>query len=622
MGEKGDEIQQLIDRILSSDRMKASAHFSHGVYGDEPILTTGRRMTGYLPERYREMRAISRWQDGSSTGHGRWLSEAELFYRQGAFMADWEDDCPYHGSFKSYYPTYNAMSDRQLRGYFTWRAAVRRGEVEETSVSFAYVYLYELVCGIGVADAEEGLARMREFLAAYREFAPALERYARTWMLDYVAYHGLDASLLGEVPAIEHDRLVGSLMGTCREALSQLPDRLPKGLPVLAGDVEERLFRALDGLSSYRIANGRYAREHPVEARHVACAVFLRLCGHYAKHRKLGLVETLFGQMMELPYTMFASAVFWAPEPHADAEVEIDPLRRYRCERGMWTCTRLHGETGRSAKLGEILREVDRRMREASGYPHALKAPEEGKIPRYRAKIIDEEVTAGAAAVSAVEARRVDIDLTKLAGIRSAAADTREALLIDEEREGGTDAGEAGHEASALVDAAEELAAGPSGGEASDAPSGGGMLPTAAPAPAEHTPSVQPVPATDSAKSAIKSPDAPIVPSFTPKPPATDTVPIDSPAAPIWRAEPAATAPNGLSPAQAAYLRALLAGDDAARVAAVAQAGTSEDLLVDAVNETLFDEVGDTVVEFGQNGPEIIEDYRPDVEGLLPNDQR
>ena len=61
-------------------------------------------------------------------------------------MADFEDDCPYNGTFKSYFPTYNAMSDRQLRGYFTWRAQVRRGTVEETSTSFAFLYLYELIC--------------------------------------------------------------------------------------------------------------------------------------------------------------------------------------------------------------------------------------------------------------------------------------------------------------------------------------------------------------------------------------------------------------------------------------------------------------------------------------------
>ena len=76
-------------------------------------------------------------------------------------MADFEDDCPYNGTFKSYFPTYNAMSDRQLRGYFTWRAQVRRGTVEETSTSFALLYLYELICGIGVDNPLDGFNKIK-----------------------------------------------------------------------------------------------------------------------------------------------------------------------------------------------------------------------------------------------------------------------------------------------------------------------------------------------------------------------------------------------------------------------------------------------------------------------------
>ena len=77
--EKLRAIQELISTITSSDRMRTSSHFSSTVYRDEPILTTGRKMASFLPERYREMRAISRWEEGEP--HGRWLSEAELFYR-------------------------------------------------------------------------------------------------------------------------------------------------------------------------------------------------------------------------------------------------------------------------------------------------------------------------------------------------------------------------------------------------------------------------------------------------------------------------------------------------------------------------------------------------------------
>ena len=141
------DVKMLIERIMAEARTHQSARFSNEIYADEPILKTGRQMQNFLPDQYRKMREISRWQEDPKGGAGRWLSEAELFYRQGLLMADFEDDCPYNGTFKSYFPTYNAMSDRQLRGYFTWRAQVRRGNIEETSTSFAFLYLYELICG-------------------------------------------------------------------------------------------------------------------------------------------------------------------------------------------------------------------------------------------------------------------------------------------------------------------------------------------------------------------------------------------------------------------------------------------------------------------------------------------
>ena len=173
------DIKMLIERIMAEARTHQSARFSNEIYADEPILKTGRQMQNFLPDQYRKMREISRWQDDPKGGAGRWLSEAELFYRQGLLMADFEDDCPYNGTFKSYFPTYNAMSDRQLRGYFTWRAQVRRGTVEETSTSFAFLYLYELICGIGVDNPLDGFNKIKAFWDAYRAFEPGIDRFAR-----------------------------------------------------------------------------------------------------------------------------------------------------------------------------------------------------------------------------------------------------------------------------------------------------------------------------------------------------------------------------------------------------------------------------------------------------------
>ncbi|MBM6785984.1 TerB N-terminal domain-containing protein [Collinsella tanakaei] len=552
------DVQRIIDQIMNDEKLRRSSHFSDRIYTSEPILTTARQMATYLPDRYREMRAISRWQQDGDGSRGRWLSEAELFYRQGVFMEDFEDDCPYHGTFKSFYPTYNAMSDRQLRGYFTWRAAVRRGSIEETSLSFAYVYLYELLCGIGVADPLDGFGKFKAFWDAYRAFAPEIDRYARVWLQDYVVYHGLDPQLVADQKNVAFDRLLIGLQAVTEIALAR-PQAAVRGkksakasgalLPVDAG-FEDRMLRAVDALSTYRIGASRMYREQPEGLRHVACATYVQLVRYYDKHRKCGLIESLFGSRARLPYTMFASAVFFAKTPHPDAVVDLTPLSRFTCEGGLWTCERVHGSRSRSSKLGEAMRAVDRLMRMRKGCAHQLK---DEKIPRYLEQIIEREIDAWELWERSHAPRRIDIDLTKLSGIRSAAAETREALLIDEERE--------------------------------DVP------------PAE---SDQAEPATE--------------PAATREVPSAPRAPVAGPA-PAQEAHDAADGSSPFPPAQAAYLRALLANDPQARAESVRE--TPEDLLVDAINEMAFDLIGDTVVEFGESGPTVVEDYREDLEELL-----
>ena len=45
-------------------------------------------------------------------------------------------------------------------------------------------------------------------------------------------------------------------------------------------------------------------------------------------------------------------------------------------------------------------------------------------------------------------------------------------------------------------------------------------------------------------------------------------------------------------------------------------------ILVDAINDQLFDWIGDSVIEFDdQDQPQIVEDYRPDIQELLKEDK-
>lgn len=582
------DIKMLIERIMAEARTHQSARFSNEVYADEPILKTGRQMQNFLPDQYRKMREISRWQDDPKGGAGRWLSEAELFYRQGLLMADFEDDCPYNGTFKSYFPTYNAMSDRQLRGYFTWRAQVRRGTVEETSTSFAFLYLYELICGIGVDDPLDGFNKIKAFWDAYRAFEPGIDRFARVWLQDYAVFHGLDPKLLRDSKTVAFDNALIELHRAARDLVpAPAPSAPPSArrktseptLPLPPDEAhEERLMAAINALSTYNLNNSRLDRGHHRDLRHVACAVYVRMARYYDTHRKTGIVASLFGEETAMPYTMFASAVFFAPERHEDCEYRLDPIHIYRCQNGFWECMRIHGSRQKSSKLGEMMRACDQRLRLALDPAHPLK---EEKVPKYLAKIIDDEIVAWLSWDAAHQPVKIDIDLSQLGHIRSAAAQTREALLIDEEREDDVPA-----EAEATLieqpntESAPGMAARP------------GEMATRQDEPDEPTVSTEEFGVV-----------APLL------------VSVPAPVTPV----PADTA-SALDPTADAYLRALLEQNAAQTASAAAQSGKSEDMLVDSINEALFDLVGDTVIEFGAAGPHIIEDYKAAVRGYLDHE--
>ena len=582
------DIKMLIERIMAEARTHQSARFSNEIYADEPILKTGRQMQNFLPDQYRKMREISRWQEDPKGGAGRWLSEAELFYRQGLLMADFEDDCPYNGTFKSYFPTYNAMSDRQLRGYFTWRAQVRRGTVEETSTSFAFLYLYELICGIGVDDPLDGFNKIKAFWDAYRAFEPGIDRFARVWLQDYAVFHGLDPKLLRDSKTVMFDYALIELRRAARDLVpapapsGQTPTRRKTSeptLPLPPDEVrEERLMAAINALSTYNLSSSRLDRSHHRDLRHVACAVYVRMARYYDTHRKTGIVASLFGEETAMPYTMFASAVFFAPERHEDCEYRLDPIHIYRCQNGFWECMRIHGSRQKSSKLGEMMRACDQRLRLALDPAHPLK---EEKVPKYLAKIIDDEIVAWLSWDAAHQPVKIDIDLSQLGHIRSAAVQTREALLIDEEREDG-----------APVEAEATLIEQPNTESAPGMTAEPGEMTIRQNEPDEPTVSTEEF---GVVAPLLASVDAPVTPAPT-------------------------EAANKLAPAEDTFLRALLEQNAAQATSAVAHSGQSEDMLVDSINEALFDLVGDTVIEFGAAGPQIIEDYEADVRGYLDHE--
>lgn len=394
----------LIEKLLSDDRLRQKKAFSGGVYRDEPIIKKASAMKSYVPEEIREMRKII-------------ASPYSLrFYKQALAMVNFTDNYNYSGSFNCYYPTYADMSNDQLRGYFTWRAAVRQGEVKKAPPGFAFVYVYEMLMLIGARDEADGYERLRNFFNAYKQADGVLEFYREEWSNDFIVYYDLDRSLFSF-----HDE--GGKYLPAMQHISDITD--------------EELFEAAAELSSYNIKRSRLFTRSPEQVRRAVCAVLRTYDSYYTAHRKNTFFEHLFGRSGCCPYSIFGSAVFYDLRKYEDYEYTVNEALKYKCVNGYWYEEKIHA-AGKSKNLGKIMRAVDFIMRRRLEITPQLK---ETDISKQTAGIIEKELDKIAAADKAqqekekhLSAPTIDIDMSRLSEIRRAADITRDRLMTEEDR--------------------------------------------------------------------------------------------------------------------------------------------------------------------------------------------
>lgn len=495
------DVQQIIDKIMSDPKIAASRNFSARVYHDEPILFAAPRMEKYTPREIREMRLLAR-----AGG-----SDARVFYEQGKFMESFEDSFDYRGEFSQYFPTYQAMTDAQLRGYFSWRARVRRGDVAATSLSFAFVYIYELLNQIGVDSPEGGYHALKGFWTAYKDFDSRITNYAALWLKDYVVYHDLDKSLLAGLPDDGVD-----------DAVAVLLDYASHGA--------EEVFSALNSLSAYDLEGSRFYRQYPDDVREIVHTIFSVVSAYYNRNPEKGAREKLFGRICTADYAMFRSAVFHYRVGQSDRVYEIANGHRYLCRGGRWLCERFIWYGKKNKRIGDLLKTVDYLMRQSRGFKSAFQPGKTNKILRAK---MEKEIAAFEKRKRDSAPRPIDIDVSKLHGIRVAALATQNKLLVEE-----------------------AIAAEPP------------VRPVEPPRP---EPELEPGPA-----------------------PATGA---------------------GLEDAERGFLLRLIEGREYGDL--LQSKGVMLSMLVDGINEKLFDAFGDTVIAMDEEGPALIEDYREEVKGML-----
>lgn len=340
------------------------------------------------------------------------ITRNKAFYQQALQMADYEDDTEIV-PFKSYFPVYRDMQVNQLRSYFTLRKWLRHGLHPDVSLSYLFVYIYETLMQVSVTTPEEGLELLEDLRDGYREAEPKLMRYLAEWMRDYVVYYQLT------------DR--------CEEYFAD--ERREDTLLAVLSDWEQvgndELFDAMCRLSNYKLREAQLYKKYPEEARTVVCRM-LREVAPIIEQQEHHHIETLvMGQKRQVSHPMFASAVFYNPNPPKDLTFEVTPRRKFVCRGGLWLVDTYRTTRRPGELLGQLLHETDRRLR------LVLKGVTKinGKFPnRVLANKIQQIIDAFLKEKQEASRPKVTLDFSKLAGIRSDASVIREALLSDEER--------------------------------------------------------------------------------------------------------------------------------------------------------------------------------------------
>ena len=353
LGESADRnvVCALFDRAMDSDERRGytivlDAAPAPTVYRDTALPRSGsfaRAAAEPVPDRIREMRAS---YDYAGTS---FQSKSRSFYRQGMLMADYEDDCPWQGEFTCYFPTYHDLNTRQLRGYFTWRTQVRKGSFQPTSASFAYLYLYELLSGVGTASPEDSLRRMKAFEEGYLDagFGDArMRRYLRRWMLDFAVVNDLPpetARQYADPELLRRD-----------EALSVL--RTPYDR------TDADVFSALCCLGDAKLAASPVLARDAERGKHLFAELYRWALAHF--HLERGDLFTLFfGERGVYNWSPFSNAVYWEHERHEDCDYVLDECRRYFCRNGFWQVEKFESVYFNKEKLRGFLHLADLKLR-------------------------------------------------------------------------------------------------------------------------------------------------------------------------------------------------------------------------------------------------------------------
>lgn len=441
----------LFDRAIQSEnprgytvQLNTSPDTGVELYRETPLPTVGPPPLPAWKEVPAKIIEMKKLFGNGGSGYGR---NAERFYRQAKFMEDYEDDAEWTERFTLYYPTYNDLSLRRLRGYFGWRSRVRKGVYGPISASLAYLYLYELLCGIGAAAPEEAFEKMKAFEAGFIDSGvgePSMRRNLHRWMFEYAVIHHLPAEAALEY-ADPKDRTKDAHLAVLK---------VPKA------HTDEEIFSALLHFTDRKPMRTMVCKRNEEEAKHLFAAIWRHL-SKFCRPNHETFFTSCFGRRHSYRWAPLSNAIHREEKPVRNADYDLSACRSYRCRDGKWRehCyVMLHFNKNR---LLAVIRETDRIFRRRAGTgPYLEEKPEDAWLTPFIEEVFDARDRERAEAARPV----ITLSLSEIEQIRRDADVTCERLMTEEEQGGAVPLPPAEHSAlSAGTDPLPSAAGGPAG---------------------------------------------------------------------------------------------------------------------------------------------------------------
>lgn len=369
-----------------------------------------------IPEQLRQMLALSEQMRSAKSVK----TQRKLFIKQAHFMQDYSDTTgTWDTSLFRLYPTYQSLTLRQLRGYFTWRTRLRAGQYLPASTVFVSIYLNELFNGVGADGPEDAVQKAYSCVSQFElqdELSSVNAIVWHTWIVDFCVLHGLDSSVT--------QRYV--------DEVSQASDALLHILYAPQEYQESEIVDALREVASKFDRSPIWKKRHD-EAEHIVAQLWTYCVQQPVDMMNhLALFNVIFGEQYRRQYFPLADTMVEVEQPSHDVSYMLTPMRRITYQQQTWC---IEGYTPLSFdlhKLDNFLRVIDRILRKqwkTGGYLR------ERDDELWAVPLVEQAFAYITQQQRRAQIPSIDVSAGTLGKIRTDAALTQERLLTDEERD-------------------------------------------------------------------------------------------------------------------------------------------------------------------------------------------